>query len=105
MTNFEIGVAVIVGVVAVVIFVRFWFLIVTGTALWWAISLYNSDGAGGNYWPIFFCWLVAFGVLSNFLGFSGGGGFGEGETLAQRDAKETAVRNADYQRREFNKRF
>lgn len=70
MTNFEIFLGFLFSIFAVVLLVRFWFIVVTAIALWFAYELYRSDGASGNYWPIFWCWFVSFGVFSNLLGVS-----------------------------------
>lgn len=70
MTNFEIFLGFLFSIFAVVLLVRFWFVVVTAIALWFAYELYRSDGMGGNYWPIFWGWFVTFGVLSNLLGVS-----------------------------------
>jgi hypothetical protein len=70
MTNFEIFLGFLCSVFAVFILVRFWFVVVTAIALWFAYELFRSNGMAANYWPIFWCWFVSFGVLSNLLGVS-----------------------------------
>jgi hypothetical protein len=68
MSNFEIFLGFLCSILAVFILIRFWFVVVTGIALWFAYDLFRSDGMSANYWPIFWCWFVSFGVLSNLLG-------------------------------------
>jgi hypothetical protein len=107
MTGIEIGVTIVLGIIMICVIAAYWPLIITAIAIWAVYDQYGAHGAAADYTLIFICWSISFIVLSKLFGLPFGGGDYDdcGETLADRDRRESAARAADYHRREFNKRF
>jgi uncharacterized membrane protein len=107
MTGIDTVVTIVLGIIAICVIAAYWPLIITAIAIWAVYDQYGAHGATADYTLIFICWSIAFIVLSKLFGLPFGDGDYDdgGETLAERDRRETATRAVDYHRREFNKRF